>query len=147
MADDKSRIEKIKDFINKCTLLTGKKINTDYLNEKIESYSIDQTPSNPIITKYTDGESRNQLTFDFTVKVSFNALENIKNSKFCEDLTEWIEKQNDIGNLPEIEGIVLIECTSPGYIIQTTETTAVYVIQMRIEYDKEATQNGLPLSL
>ena len=68
----------------------------------------------------------------------FSILENIKNSKFCDDFTEWIERQDDIGNLPDIENIESIECTGRGTILQTTETTAIYVIPMKVVYLKEA---------
>lgn len=132
-----SKMEKIKDFIETCSYLKNGKINLDYLSNKIESYSLDQTPSNPILQPFRDGGSRRQITFDFTVQAPFSALENIRNSKFCEDFTEWIEQQNELGNLPNIEGIDWIKCTSSGYILRTGENTAVYIIQMQAAYCKD----------
>lgn len=132
-----SKMEKIKEFISTCSYLKNGKINLDYLSNKIESYSLDQTPSNPILQQFRDGGSRRQITFDFTVQAPFSALENIRNSKFCEDFTAWIEQQNELGNLPNIEGIDWIKCTSPGYILRTGENTAVYIIQMQVAYCKD----------
>lgn len=132
--DSESKIEKIKKFIETCPLLKGNKINVDYLKNKPASYSIDQTPSKPIINKDIIGNKLKQITFDFTVQADFSILTSLSNSKFCEEFTQWIEEQNDLRKLPEIEGIREINCTSPGYILQKTETTAIYVIQMNCIY-------------
>ena len=35
---------------------------------------------------------------------------------------------------PQIEGAFSIKCTSPGYILQKTETQAIYIIQMNFAY-------------
>lgn len=47
---------------------------------------------------------------------------------------KWIEEQNKKRKLPEIKGVQTIKCTSPGYLLQKTETTAIYIIQMNCEY-------------
>lgn len=134
----KSNIQLIKEWIEKCTLLNGGKINVDYLKEDIGNYSIDQTPSNPIVKTYTDGEKLKQITFDFSVQapISSKAIINLANSKFCEDFMKWVEEQNELGNLPGIGGIREVTCTSPGYLLQKTETTAIYIIQMNCQYDE-----------
>ncbi len=134
---NKSKIELIRDFLEKCPYLNNGKINVDYIKDKPQSYAVNETPSTPIVTKFTDGGSRRQILFDFSVQAPFNALENLKNSMFCDDFTDWIEKKDDIGNLPDIEGIEGIECTGRGTILQTTETTAIYVIPMRVIYLKD----------
>lgn len=133
---EESKMQKIKEYIEKCPLLNKGKINVDYLKDSIDSYSIDRTPSNPIVEKWVTGYTLKQITFDFTVQAPFGsqAIVNLANSKFCEDFMEWIEKQNKSGELPDIDGIESIECTSPGYILQKTETTAIYIIQLKIKY-------------
>ena len=47
---------------------------------------------------------------------------------------KWIEDNNKNKKYPKIHGVQEISCTSPGYILQKTETTAIYIIQMRCEY-------------
>ena len=138
MEQQKSKIELIKNFIEKCPYLNNGKINVDYIKDKPKSYAINETPANPIITQFKNGDgSRRQIVFDFAVQAPFSVLENLKNSKFCDDFTEWIEEQNDIGNLPEIENAESIECTGRGTILQTKDTMAIYVIPMRVTYIKE----------
>ena len=134
---EKSKIELIRDFIETCPLLKNGKVNVDYIKDKPQSYSIDETPATTVLIAYPDGGSRNQILFDFSIQADFSALENIKNSKFCDDFTGWIKQQDKIGNLPKIDGICWIKCTGRGTILQTTETTAIYVIPMQVVYEEE----------
>ena len=134
---EKSKIELIKEFIETCPLLKNGKVNVDYIKDNPQSYSIDETPSTTILKPYTDGGSRNQILFDFSIQANFSILENIKNSKFCDDFTKWIKEQDKIRNLPKIDGICWIRCTGRGTILQTTDTTAIYVIPMQVVYDED----------
>ncbi len=133
---EKSKIELIKEFIETCPYLKNGKVNVDYIKDKPQSYSIDETPATTILTPFADGGARNQILFDFSIQSSFSALENIKNSKFCDDFTKWIKEQDKIGNLPKIDGICWIKCTGRGTILQTTDSTAIYVIPMQVVYDE-----------
>ena len=134
---EKSKMELIKEFIETCPLLKNGKVNVDYIKDKPQSYSIDETPVDPILQNFADGGRRLQIQFDFSIQASFSALENIGNSKFCDDLTDWIYEQNKKENLPKIEGAVWIRCLGRGTILQTTETTAIYVIPMQVVYDED----------
>ena len=135
--EEKSKMDLIREFIETCSLLKNGKVNVDYIKDKPQSYSVDETPSTTILKPYTDGGSRNQILFDFSIQASFSALENIKNSKFCDDFTSWIYEQNKNNNLPKIDGICWIRCTGRGTILQTTETTAIYVIPMQVVYEED----------
>lgn len=134
---EKSKMELIKEFMESCPLLKGGKVNVDYIKDEIDSYSIDETPNTTILQKFQDGGSRRQITFNFSISAPFNTLENIQNSRFCDDLMEWVEQQDNIGNYPEIEGAERITCNR-GTILQTTETTAIYVMPINFIYVKEA---------
>ena len=78
-----------------------------------------------------------QIQFDFSIQANFSVLENIKNSKFCDDFTDWIYEQNKQENLPKIDGAVWIKCLGRGTILQTTDSTAIYVIPMQVAYDED----------
>ena len=138
--ENKSNMELIKEYIETCPLLENGKINVDYLKDKPQNYSIDKTPSNPIYKDYRDGSCLKQIIFDFTVQapLSTKSIDNLANSKFCDDFMIWIEKENRKGNQPKIRGVQWIKCTSPGYILGKTETTAIYIIQMQVVYREEA---------
>ncbi len=135
--EEKSKMEHVKEFIEKCPLLKNGKVNVDYIKDKPQSYSVDETPAETIVNKFTDGGSRRQIQFDFSIQANFSVLENIKNSKFCDDFLDWIEEENSKGNLPNIEGAENIK-GNRGTILQTTETTAIYVIPLQLIYVKEA---------
>lgn len=134
---EESKMEKIKKWIETCPLLNGNKIAVDYLDDDIDSYSIDRTPIQPEVNNFVDGRGgKRQIAFDFTVQapLSSQAIVNLANSKFCEDFMKWISLQNRLKNFPEIEDAFSIKCTSPGYILQKTKTTAIYIIQMNFTY-------------
>lgn len=133
---EESMMKLIKEWIETCPLLNGGKISVDYLQDDIDSYSIDRTPSNPIVSTDIIGGKTKQITFDFVVQapLSSQTIVNLANSKFCEEFMEWVETKNKNREYPEITGAQEIGCTSPGYILQKTKTTAIYIIQMRCEY-------------
>ena len=136
--EEKSNMELIGEFIETCPLLNKGKVNLDFIDSDPQSYSIDETPVDPVLNYFKDGGRRLQIQFDFSIQANFSVLENIKNSKFCDDYTKWIYEQNEKGNLPKIEGIDWIKCLGRGTITRTSDTTAIYVILMQVAYIEEA---------
>lgn len=113
--ENKSNMELIKEYIETCPLLENGKINVDYLKDDIQSYSIDRQVSDPIYKKYKDGGTLKQVVFDFTVQapLSTKSIDNLANSKFCDDFMTWIAEENRKNNQPKISGVQWIKCTSP----------------------------------
>lgn len=134
--EEKSKMQLIKEFIETCPYLNNGKIDVDYLKEDVNSYAIVQATTTPVVTRYRGGGSIRQIAFDFVVQapISSGNIENLANSKFGEDFMEWIEEQDDNRNLPKIPNIQHIQCTSPSYILQRTNTQATYIIQMNCTY-------------
>lgn len=113
---EKSKMQLIKEWIEKCPLLQGGKINVDYLKDDVNSYSIDQSPVQPEVSNFVDGRGgKRQIAFDFTVQapISSQSIVNLANSKFCEDFMGWVNEQNRTKNFPDIAGAFSIKCTSP----------------------------------
>lgn len=130
----------IREWINEFSILSDTSVNVDYLKEDVYQYSIDRTPSSLWVKKFVDGTGGlRQVTFDFSISLplSSKALDNLVNSKFCEDFVEVVDRRNKNKDLPEIEGAFKIECTSEGYLLQKTATTAIYIIQLNFQYYKE----------
>ena len=134
---EKSKMELIKEFIETCPYLKNGQVNVDYIKDKPQSYSIDETPVDPVLQNFLDGGRRLQIQFDFSIQANFSVLENIKNSKFCDDFTDWIYEQNKQENLPKIDGAVWIKCLGRGTILQTTDSTAIYVIPIQVAYEED----------
>lgn len=134
-------IKALMEYISTCPYLYefNKGINVDYLDNNSTTYSIEEVPCNPIIKKYLDGSSKRQYDFIFASRESYGAdvFQNIENSGFYEDFSNWIEQENAQGNLP-ILGVnkeaVELKVSTTGYAFQTDENSARYQIQLKLIY-------------
>jgi hypothetical protein len=119
------------------------KINVDYLPEKGIEYSIDTTPATEIVKQYVDGSSIRQYLFVIRSVGDYGSdvLQNIANSGFYENFSDWLEHQSKTGNFPELpdgKTPIKIEAQSTGYLFTTGPDTGKYQIQCRILYLQEA---------
>lgn len=115
------------------------KINVDFLGTDPQEYTIDGQVFDPVVKKYVDGGALKQYVFAFGSREYYGAdtIQNIENSGFYERFSNWIEEQNDIGNLPILTGnkeAKSIEVLTSGYLFDSSEDNARYQIQMRLTY-------------
>lgn len=138
MSQNKSIIEALREYFCQCPLLKEGKIGVDYLGALATEYSVNPEACTPIVKQYIDGGSLRQYQFSFmsVEYYSSDALLNIENSGFYEAFADWVEQQNEIGNLPDVQGIQSIEVLSSAYLFTADEQTARYLIQCRITYLK-----------
>lgn len=138
-------IEAIRDFIKTCPLIDkNNRINVDYLgNEPIE-YTIDPVPTTKRISTNIDGSSERQQLFNFASREYYSreVAQNIANSKFYEDFSEWLDEQSEKDILPNLgngKTATRIEAVTSGYLYSTTTglNNAKYNIQCRLVYDQE----------
>lgn len=133
-------IDKLIIFFETCPYIdSNSPINTDYLGDEIGTYSVDGTPAETILTTYLDGSTERQLMFDFTSREAVDIYNNQDNALFYENLTNWVEEQNELGNLPELEYPLeaeSLEVITYGYADQISANKAIYVIQMKLKYLK-----------
>ena len=120
----------------------------DYLGEDFD-YSIDPLPSEPWVTRYTDGGGKKQYQFAFTSKEEYDgtAMTEIENSGFYQAFAEWVESQNeaaafDDAALPVLENerqtALAVEVMTSGYLFDAGPDRAKYQIQCRLIYEQEA---------
>mgnify|MGYP004606894583 CR=1 FL=1 len=134
-------IDNIREFIKECPLLENDKINVNYLGGDTVSYTIEQVPTNPLIKRYSDGGKQKQVLFIFASRENYDedVLENMDVAKFYEEFAEWIEEQNESGNLPVLDGGMIsqaMETLTSGYLINSEDRTARFQIQLRLIYYK-----------
>ena len=134
-------IDNIREFIKGCPLLENDKINVNYLGGDTVSYTIEQVPTNPLIKRYSDGGKQKQVLFIFASRENYDedVLENMDVAKFYEEFAEWIEEQNESGNLPILDGGMIsqaMETLTSGYLINSEDRTARFQIQLRLVYYK-----------
>lgn len=115
------------------------RINVDFLGENPTEFAIVPIPVDPILELYLDGSSLRQYQFQLISCNDYGAdvMQNMANSKSYEEIYNKIEFNNDNEILPDIKGIVSIECLNNGAILDATTNTAKYSIQMRITYEEE----------
>lgn len=134
-------IKALRDYISQCPYLYefNKGINIDYLDNNSTTYSIEEVPCEPIIKRYINGDTKRQYDFIFASRESYGAdvFQNIENSGFYEDFSNWIEEQSVKGNLPSLEGnreSLEIKVSTTGYAFQTDDNSARYQIQLKLIY-------------
>lgn len=140
-----SIIESIRDYIMKCPFLEElKEVNIDFLPDNPDTYSIEQTPSEPIVKRYMDGTTDRQITFVFACRMYYSdeLINNINNSGFFEKFQDWLFDNSEEGILPKLEENLIpekIEAISSGYLydISGDLSNARYQIQCRLLYEKE----------
>lgn len=137
-------IEAVRKYIGEldCMSIFDSAININYLAGEVDSFSIEEVPTNPIVKKYIDGSSIRQFQFVFCSREPYGAeiLQNIENSTFYEDFASEIEEKNDKDILPILgNGLepMSIEVVSTGYTVDVTEDTALYQINLNLKYYKE----------
>lgn len=138
-------IESIRNFIKTCPYLqdylgaTAPKVNVDYLDNEVISYSIQRVPANPVIKTYINGDKKKQEVFVFCSRESYgeDVFNNLENIGFYENFARWIEEQNRLCNFPLLDKnceVEKIELTTNGYAFQTDLDKAQYQIQMKLIY-------------
>lgn len=119
--------------------LSGR-LDVDFLDEDIDTYSIDTIPCEEILKRYKDGGTRKQFQFAVSSRRAYeqNIKNNLSNLQFFEDLTAWVESKARSRQLPTMDKgrtAQKIVVTSTAYpFIVSEDGKARYQIQMRLEY-------------
>ena len=138
-------IESVKNFILTCPCLVElAAINVDFLPESPDTYSIEEVPASSVLQTYLDGSQERQFVFVFASRFYYSdeTRNNIENSGFYEDFSDWLDEQTKAGNFPVMrDGLTpsKIEAISSGYLFDVAGdlSNARYQIQCRLIYDKE----------
>jgi len=137
-------IEAVRKYISEldCMSTFDSAINVNYLGGEVDSFSIEEVPTNPIVKRYIGGSSIRQFQFVFCSREPYGVeiLQNIENSNFYEDFANEIEEKNDKEILPILENGLepgSIEVISTAYTVDVTEDTALYQINLNFKYFKK----------
>lgn len=121
------------------------KVYIDFSNdEEITTYSINETPCNPVLKTDVVGNTENQFLFTISSVESYgsDSDNNASNVTFYEEFSKWIKENNKLGILPVLESdknATKIKCLTGGYMLQNSADvmSARYVIQMQLIYDQD----------
>ena len=129
-------------FLN-CDVLKDGCLRVDFLGNKPVEYAIEVLPCDPVLKRYVGGDTVRQYLFAFGSREYYSQerLQNIENSVFYENFSDWVEEQSQAGNLPELpEGMEAqeLKVLSSGYLFDGSMSNARYQIQLQLKYYKEA---------
>lgn len=132
-------IEAVRTYLATCPLLTGGKLNVDFLPPEAATYSVDVVPVTPIIKQYLDGSSNRQFLFVLATRAYYgeHIRQQIDNLGFFEDFEEWLNTQNRAQTFPDLGNGRTgrkLEVTTSGYVFAPDTDTARYQIQCRLSY-------------
>ncbi len=138
-----SIIEGIEQYFLNCVMLKDGCLRVDFLGDRPVEYTIEVLPCDPVLKRYVGGDTVRQYLFAFGSREYYSQerLQNIENSAFYERFSNWVEKQNLAGNLPELpEGMEAqeLKVLSSGYLFDGSMSNARYQIQLQLKYYKEA---------
>lgn len=138
--EEEAMIDKVREYMAKCPYLKEyAQLNVEYLIDKVNAGSINENAGyNPILNQFLIGSER-QFLFTFDSKLHWNEdiQNNIDNSKFFENVRNWLETNNKNKIFPDIPGVYSIGATTNGYIFATNANEAIYRIQCFLNYYKE----------
>lgn len=137
-------IDSVRDYISNCPYLDDfTEVNVNYLVDKVKAYSVNEGASyNPIITTDILGNEESQFQFTFDAKFHWNdeIANNVDNSNFFENFSNWLRENNNNKIFPTIGSddisITSISANSNGYIFDTSSDEAIYRISCVMNYTR-----------
>lgn len=137
-------IDSVRDYIASCPYLDDfTEVNVNYLVDKVKAYSVNEGASyNPIITTDILGNEESQFQFTFDAKFYWNdeTANNVDNSNFFENFSNWLRENNNNKIFPTIGSddisITSISANSNGYIFDTSSDEAIYRISCVMNYTR-----------
>lgn len=137
-------IDSVRDYIANCPYLDDfTDVNVNYLVNKVKAYSVNEGASyNPIITTDILGNEESQFQFTFDAKFYWNdeIANNVDNSNFFENFSNWLRENNNNKIFPTIGSddisITSISANSNGYIFDTSSDEAIYRISCVMNYTR-----------
>ena len=133
-------IQAVREYLMTCPLLkNGVILGVDQLGADV-GYMIESVPCTPVLKTYTDGSSKRQFQFVFASREKYGekVLENLKNSGFFEDFSDWLEINNWNKVFPDLGDYrtpFRIEINASNYVADDAgDNTARYQMQLSLMY-------------
>ena len=135
MSEVRPTIAALRAWLKTCPLIaeeqeaTGAAFRIAGLDEDATAFSIEDSPGDPVITKYFSGRdmAKNYLFLSRREYGEADVL-TVQNSGFFEQLTDWVMAQNDC-HQP-----LGVSVTSTGYIVTSSAGSCRMQMQLRLTY-------------
>lgn len=131
-----SLIEYLYDIIDGIINSEAYQIKTDFLDDDINSYSLDRVPLDRVEETWIFGGKICQDTYVLRSRFGYTSdqADELVNSGFWEEFERQIDNKNRQGILPSIDGIEKIECLDSGSLVSADDNTCEMNIQIKITY-------------
>lgn len=133
-------IEALKVYFSACPVVPYGAVRNSFLSENAPDFAVFSEGKEDVITKYASGDGLYQFVFSFRARLLYNKKdeETKENSILFFHLSNWVNEQNNIGNMPEIEGVEVqkIEPLDSGKIKNASVSDCVYEMKFRVVYYK-----------
>lgn len=137
-----SIIGAVRDYIKAYTgLPSGAPMWVQYLGAKPGEYGVISQPGAKIVERYLDGGSLREFPFALvSTESTMDDLTRLQSDELYEALSDWMEKQSDEGNLPDLgegKNAIAIEALSWAYLIEQGESgTGVMQLLCKLTYEQ-----------
>lgn len=133
---DTLRIEATRDYLLEILKDTVTKLNINYLDSKIESYTIARLPVDPIVENWIIPITKKREAYNFESRKVYtqDVQSNLSNIGFFEEFEKKIYENNKNRILPEIENIESIECLNCGTLQRNDTNSGIFSVQIQITY-------------
>ena len=140
----KPTIAALRAWLKTCPLIadeqeaTGAAFRIAGLEEEATAFSIEDSPTDPIVESYISGRdlAKNYLFLSRREYGEADVL-TVQISGFFEQLTDWVMAQNDCHHLPAMEAPrqpLGVSVTSTGYIVTSSAGSCRMQMQLRLTY-------------
>ena len=140
---DETIINALFDYFFSCPLMTGNRLNIDYLPEDTGKagieYAIATSPTDEIVKPYLRGGAQCQYPFIISSVNDYGAEEaqSIANVGFMEKLSQWMRRQDRMRKLPNLPAGMTathIRALGSGFLFEPGANSGKYQIQCMLEY-------------
>lgn len=138
-------IKEIRKWLLTCECFNElKNLGVDFLSSDSNSASIEKAPGKKKIEERINGDTLEEQNIILRAwfPYSEDLKQNIENSEFYENLSDWIDSQIKINNFPNLGKNKIctnIEVVSNDYLMSLSDNLrkACYQMQLKIEYLKK----------
>lgn len=129
--------EALKAWLKTCPIASVVDVDTDRLEAQAEACGI-YKQANRVVVDYVDGSKLiTEYYYFLTRQATDLESDRVGNQEFLENLEHWIDDQNEIGALPNYDGVETVEITNGFYMQESEEDEAVYQVSLGITYLRE----------
>lgn len=136
-------IQAVQDWLLGCPIIDNEldefgTLGVNFLGSEPVQFSIEESPGAPIVQRLFSGSVRAK-NFLILSRLNFNEAEaqQLANSGLIEQITDWIELQNDLRRFPDLgqeRRVQQVTVTSSGYMQAVDATTCKFMFQIALTY-------------